>query len=105
MAITLTAAQLTTRTGALPADAPGLLAAVSELVMKYAPDAPDTLQNEAVVRLGGYLATADYGAVVEQEFGSSAVRHRYVVNHAAMFTSSGAAAILAPWRVRRVGAV
>ena len=81
MAVTLDAATFADRIGGRTEDADanaGILAAAADLVQAYAPSAPDGLHNEAAIRVGGYLATADYGAVAEQEFGSNAVRYRYV---------------------------
>ena len=70
-----------------------LLAYATEAVQKYAPgeDVPVTIQNEAVVRLSGYLfdsPPASRGAA-----------------YANALRNSGAAAILAPYRVHRAGSV
>lgn len=80
-----------------------LLEAATAHVLRYAPGAPDAAHNEAVTRLAGYLAQSDYGAVVSDSIGPMATTHK--TNHADLFRSSGAAALLAPWRVRRAGAV
>ena len=62
MAVTLTEAELAE---ALPKGAPAarLLPVAVALVQDYAPDAPEALQNEAVIRFAGYLAEARFGAV------------------------------------------
>ena len=70
-----------------------LLAYATEAVEKHAPgeDVPVTIQNEAVVRLAGYLfdqPTAGRGAA-----------------YANALRNSGAAAILSPYRIHRAGSV
>lgn len=62
----------------------GVKAAAVAMVEKYAPDAPEAVQNEATVRLAAYLYDTREG--------------RGVVNPLA---SSGAQAMLAPYRVKR----
>ena len=65
-----------------------LLAAATELVQGYAEDAPESVQNEAVVRLCGWM----YDAVPGRSFANA-------------MDLSGARALLAPWRGRRARAV
>jgi hypothetical protein len=78
------------------------LEAAKALVLRYAPDAPDAIHDEAVIRTVGYLfdrspALQDRrsdGIDVSQAPGQiSALRH------------SGAMALLSPWKVRRAGAI
>ncbi len=57
----------------------------------YAPDAPDAIQNEAFVRVAGWLYDQDPTAA--SPGGSSALR------------ASGAASLLRPYKVRRAGLV
>ena len=64
-----------------------LFATASALVTKYAPLAPDAIQNEAVIRCGAYLYDSDPAD-------ARAVRSPLPL--------SGAAAILSPWRVQRL---
>ena len=80
-------------TDAETAQATRLLAYATEAVEKHAPgeDVPVTIQNEAVVRLSGYLfdqPTAGRGAA-----------------YANALRNSGAAAILSPYRIHRAGSV
>ena len=80
-------------TDAETAQATRLLAYATEAVEKHAPgeDVPVTIQNEAVVRLAGYLfdqPTAGRGAA-----------------YANALRNSGAAAILSPYRIHRAGSV
>ena len=94
MAVTLTTLQLAARMrigdGTTALEEPlasvldGIRASATATVEKYAPAAPESVQNEAVTRLGAYLYDAPPG--------------RGVVNPLA---SSGAQALLAPYRVQR----
>lgn len=68
-----------------------LLASTSAMVERHAPDAPDTIQNEAVIRVAGYVydqPTASRGD-----------------SYANAMRSSGAARFLLPWVEHRAGAV
>ncbi len=104
MAVTLTAAELAAELDEDDAArAARLLAAVSAFVEQYAPDAPAALQNEAAIRLAGYLARGRTGTSVSESVGPMSVT--YVTNHADMFRRSGAAAVLTRHRVRRGGIV
>ena len=96
MAVTLTADELRAAlrlgsTSEETAQATRLLAYATEAVQKHAPDGPDAVHNEAVIRLAGYLfdmPTAPTGA-----------------GHANALRNSGAAAMLLPYRVHRAGSV
>ena len=61
------------------------------MVLEFAPDAPDAIHDEAYVRLAGWLYDADPSGSTPG--GPSALR------------SSGAAAILSPFKVRRAGVI
>ena len=92
MAVTITAVELRAalRLGDTPeetTEATRLLATATELVTNHAPDAPDAVANEAVVRLAGYL--------FDQPFSPSTERY------ANAFRNSGAASLLVRYRVRR----
>ena len=94
MAVTLTAAQLATaiRVGDSAdetATVTRLLAVAGAMVAKHAPNAPDAIQDEAVVRIAGYLfdAPASPGGT----------------NHSAIGRNSGAWGLLLPYRVHRAG--
>lgn len=97
----LTAAELADETGADLTRAERVLGVVVLLVNRYAPDAPEELRREAAIRAGGYLLGSDYGAVRSETVGPRSVE--YVVNHAAYWRNSGAAALLTRWRQRRAG--
>ena len=78
-------------------------AAASAMVEMYAPGAPESLREEAVIRFCGYLSQAGFGAIATEDIGTLKIEH--VTNHAAAFRNSGAAALLSRWRVRRAGAI
>ncbi len=66
-----------------------LLAYATEAVTRYAPDAPDTIHDEAAIRVAGYLA--DQPNAGRRDAFANALR------------SSGAAAILVPYRAHGLG--
>ena len=68
----------------------GNIAAAMELAERQAPTAPDTVKREAIIRATAYFFE---GAVPD---GSQP---------AAIWRISGAAALLAPWTVRRAGVI
>ena len=72
MAVTITAIQLAAAMrigdGATPLEEPQasvinrILASATALVESYAPNAPEAIQNEAVIRVGGFLFDSPPGA-------------------------------------------
>ena len=103
MAVTIDAATLADLIGADVTRAGQLLAAVSETVTRYAPDAPDTVQNEATIRYAGYLAQSDYGGIRSETVGPVATT--WATNHAAAFRYCGAAGLLTRYKRRRAGKI
>ena len=107
MAITLTVEDLTGVLRVFDSDADTLayfghlLAVCSAVVSDYAPDAPDAVQNEAVIRLGGHLAGSGFGGIQSETIGPRTVN--YATNHAAAFRYSGAAGLLTRYKKRRAG--
>ena len=94
MAVTITVSELAAAirlgdTAEETAEVTRLLAYSTEAVTKHAPGAPDTIQNEAVVRLVGYH--------YDQPFSPNSDRYRNALRN------SGAAGILLPYRVHRAG--
>ena len=80
-----------------------LLAFARERVEKTAPDAPDAVANEAVIRFAGYMYGSDFGGIRKEELGPKSVE--YVTNHANAWRNSGAAGVLAPWAIKRAGVI
>ena len=104
MAVTITAQQLDAEVAAGGLDRAGrILAVASAIVLDYAPHAPDPVANEAVIRLAGYLAQSDYGAIRSETIGPKSVS--YSVNHSSLMRSSGAMALLTRWKIRRAGLI
>ena len=75
----------------------------TEAVNRYAPNAPEILRREAVIRFAGYLWGSEFGGVRKESIGPQEVE--YVSNHAAMFRNCGASALLTNYRVRRAGVI
>ena len=78
-----------------------LLEAALALVDRYAPAAPAALRREAVIRIAGYWAEADFGAIAKEGVGPRDLT--WVTNHAGAFYRSGAAGLIGPWRNRTAG--
>ena len=75
----------------------------AELVERYAPDAPQAIRNEAVIRCAGYLREQPAGAVRGEQVGG--ISTNFAVTHTSALRHSGAMALLSSWKVRRGGAV
>ena len=80
-----------------------LLAVSTELVQRYAPSAPQAVQNEAVIRCAGWLHQQPKGSVRSESVGPLSAA--YATADKSALRSSGAAALLTVWKVRRAGAV
>lgn len=103
MAVTLTAAELAEALGMKQALADRLHGVAVALVERYAPKAPDAVQNEAVIRAGGWLHEQPPGGVRSETIGDEAVE--YAPAMVGALRHSGAMALLSPWKVRRAGAI
>lgn len=77
--------------------------AAAARVEREAPGAPAAVKSEATIRLAGYLYSSDFGAIRKETIGPREVE--YVTNHANAWRNSGAAALLAPWKIRRAGVI
>jgi len=77
--------------------------AAAARVQKEAPGAPQAVKNEACVRFAGYLNEADFGTVESESIGPGTIN--YQRNHAGAFRLCGAYGLIAPWKVRRGGAI
>ena len=73
------------------------------MVYREAPQAPVAVQREAIIRLAGYLGQSDFGSHRQETIGPLSIE--YAPNHGMAFRHCGAKALLAPWRVRRAGAI
>ena len=112
--VTITAEELAEEIGihldTRPADitrARRLLAVASERVNRDAPLAPAVMKNEAVIRTCGILEPicSDYGGVKSESIGPRSVEYTSPTTNASAFRSSGAAALLSSYKVRRGGSI
>ena len=84
-------------------DAASLGELAAARVEREAPGAPQAVKDEAVIRYAGYMAGADYGGLRKESIGPRDIE--YVVNHANAWRACGAYGLIAPWKVRRAGAI
>ena len=94
---------LATAIGVDSTTATRLLPVATALVERYAPDAPEAVQNEGVIRCAGYLNEQPHAARMEGEIGD--IRARYATGSTGALRASGAMSLLSPWKVRRAGAI
>lgn len=85
------------------ASAARLLGVGIATVERYAPLAPEVVQNEAVVRVVGWLVDSPASNIMAANVGE--VRHDFAVGQLSALRHSGAMALLGPWKVRRAGAI
>ena len=97
MAVTIDAAALATATGLPAAKAERLLPVVVEMIERYAPDAPESIQNEAAIRTAGWLADSPASGLYEAEVGERGFRLARSTLTGAL-RSSGAMALLRPYK-------
>ena len=103
MAVSIDVNGLMEATGLDTATATRLLPVATRIVEDYAVSAPSELQDEATIRLSGYLASTPWGAAQSETVGPMTIS--YQSNDAAAFRNSGAAALLTRYRIRRAGAI
>ena len=78
-------------------------AAAGALVERFAPDAPQPIRDEAVIRTAGWLRQApSYGARSES---MGDVSTAFSPSMTGALRASGAMAMLSPWKVRRAGVI
>ena len=105
MAVTLTAADLAAAVGADDTTAGRLLGVAKTLVEGWAPDAPEAIQNEAVIRAAGWLNEHPASGAMLVEVGGISTRYASPANAASALRHSGAMSLLSDWKVRRAGAI
>ena len=81
-----------------------LLAVASALVTKFAPAAPEAIQNEAAMRCVGWLSEAPASGIVSQTTGPFTWQYSPAAHQGAL-RSSGAMGLLSPWKARRAGRI
>ena len=80
-----------------------LLPVATALVERFAPGAPEAIQNEAVIRVSGWLAEQPGAAIRSEKIGD--IETDYAVSNVSALRHSGGMALLSPWKVRRAGVV
>ena len=75
----------------------------TELVNRFAPDAPDAISNEAVIRTAGWLAEQPSAAITSETEGD--IRTSYAPSMLSALRHSGGMALLSPWKNRRAGTI
>ena len=106
MAVTLTAGNVRDALDFKPSQlelAGRLLAVAAALVTRFAPTAPEPVQNEAALRCIGWLSEAPASGVRSQKTGP--FEWDYSPHVTGALRASGAMSLLGPWKVRRAGAI
>ena len=104
MAVTLTPSELAEALSVDATLASRLLAVAVALVEQYAPGAPAAVQNEAAIRLAGWLRETPAGGIRSETTGD--VRTSFDGARAmGALRHSGAMGLLTTWRTRRAGAI
>ena len=103
MAVDLGIPTLQTELGIDSVTATRLLAVSTALVERYAPDAPEPIQNEAAIRCCGWLNEQPAAAVRSESVGD--ISAAYAPNMMGALRHSGAMALLSPWKIRRAGSI
>ena len=103
MAVTLTATALAEALAINQALADRLHPVAVALVEQYAPLAPEEVQNLAVERCAGWLVEQPAAAIRSESVGDISTSYAPTM-HSALRHSS-AMSLLAPWKVRRAGAI
>ena len=101
--VTITADVLAVEINVTEQRAGRLLDVATELVDRYAPDAPPSVLNESVVRVCGYLAQQPSDARRESTTGG--ISAGWAPTHVSALRHSGAMSLLAQWKIRRAGAI
>ena len=79
-----------------------MMVAATELVERYAPDAPIAVKDESVLRCIGWIIQSPESGMRSRTVGP--ISADYVPSMTGALRMSGAKGLLAPWRVRRAGA-
>ena len=99
----ITAAKLAAILGTDMATAERLLEVSNLLVIKFAPQAPNIIRNEAIVRCSGWLNESPSGGQRSESEGD--VSTAYTPSMTSALRHSGAMGLLSPWKVRRAGKI
>ena len=72
-------------------------------VERYAPAAPSAIQNEATIRFAGWLKEAPASGARSESVGD--ISPTFSPAMTGGLRASGAMGLLAPWKIRRAGAI
>ena len=103
MAVTISAVEVAAETGSDSATAERLLAASVALIEKYGSNAPEAIENEAALRISGYLFGQPKASIRAESVGS--VSLEYAPSRQSALRHSGAMALLSPFLMRRAGSI
>ena len=103
MAVTLSAIALAEALAINQALADRLLPVGTALVDGYTTDCPEAISNEACIRVAGWLAEAPSSGARSESVGD--IRTGWSPSMTGALRSSGAMALLSPWKIRRAGAL
>ena len=81
----------------------GWAGAGAELVQRYAPDAPDAIKDEALIRISGYLKSQPKAP--QQSVTVGPMTASYTTSALSAARNSGAYALLSPYKIRRAGVI
>lgn len=73
----------------------------SELIERFAPDAPQAVRNEATIRVAGWMHAREPKPIQGATIGGIRLDFRERFYSPDAMRNSGARALLTPWRVRR----
>ncbi len=103
VAVTISAAVVAAATGTDSATAERLLAVAMALVARYGADAPDEVENEAALRVAGYLFAQPKASIRAESVGS--ISADFAPSRQGALRHSGAMSLLSPWKIRRAGLI
>ena len=99
----MTAAELAVILGSEEDEAERLLTVAVGLVERFAPDAPQAIRNEGIIRCAGWLYESPAsGARMERE---GEIATSFSPASTGALRASGAMALLSPWKIRRAGVI
>ena len=106
MAIDAGTTELQEATGADAATATRLSAVCKEIANRYVnnDDVPESILNEAVIRLAGWLYESPAGRTSQLSLGPD-MATRFNLSHNAALRHSGAMSLLSPYRRRRADSI
>ena len=100
MAVVITALELAAELNIDAAESVRLLALTTEMVMKFAPLAPDVIHTESIIRLSSYIRSRPHGSLQRLQAASVELEYQKPSGRSAL-RFSGVMNLLNPYKVRR----